>query len=131
MLIIVLVLLDKLEIKECIVIDQLIDCQLCLFAITTVFPYKSAVLQFIKYLTQCTVARLVDCSYNLFASHTNLFPAKSSYNIYILFRRFKQQGIEQVKLICQFAVLGKENLIDILGKTKSFFKQVPIKRYAT
>ena len=128
MLIIVLVLLDKFEIKERIVIDLLINCQLCLFAITTVFPYKSAILQFIKHLTQCTVTRLVDCSYNLFASHANLFPTKSSYETSIY---FKQRGIEQVKLICQFAVLGKENLIDILGKTKSFFKQVPIKRYAT
>ena len=131
MLIIVLVLLDELEIKERIVISQLIYRLLGLFAIATIFTYESAILQFIEHLTQCTIARLAGCRYNLFTGHAGLFSAKSSYDLYIFFRRLKQRSIEKVKFICQFSIPGKENLIDILSKTNPLFKQVPIKRYAS
>ena len=131
MLVIVCVLPDKFEIKERIVICQLIYCLFCFFAITIEFPYKSAVFQLVKHFAQCTIALLVCCCYNFFASHTCLFSAESCYHIYVLFRRLEQRSIELVKLICQFPISGKEHFIDVLSKTKSFFKQVPIKWYAS
>ena len=82
--VIVFVLLDKLECYR--LIDRLPVLSFC--HIIRIFVWIRSI------PIQRTDARLVDCGHHLLVGHTNLFMAKSDYDIYILLSWLKYRCID-------------------------------------